>query len=332
VATRMMSAIAVASNWTASWYLPKWIIARDCVRFPDTRKPQTLGDLACTFAIHSTSVFAVVSAVHFLVARKITRVLMRVYAKDKGKEKVGGKGHDGEKSLDNEKIQEKVKEHDTDKEKKEAPHEPVVKKYSWFLLHAMFNTLVTAAGISDAIKAFLAPGPSAWGTWYGMHPGGLFGGIAIGAFHVHHMVFHSVSLEDIIHHTVNAGGVVLIGTFCPWGRMTALSNMAMCGIPGGLNYFVLWFQKVTHKITTRQQKHVNRYLNICVRLPIQLICMYHITVAIFGDGSIQFPATTVLTKGLMLVGGVLHTLNALYYADQVVGNFHIACGKPDRGD
>ncbi len=49
-------------------------------------------------------------------------------------------------------------------------------------------------------------------------------------------------MTDIVHHSVNAGLVVLIGVFCQWGDagVEALSNIVMSGMPGGINYLFMY--------------------------------------------------------------------------------------------
>jgi hypothetical protein len=54
----------------------------------------------------------------------------------------------------------------------------------------------------------------------------------------------------------------VIGVLCPWGRFTSLSNFAMCGFPGGVNYFLLWLGT-----GRRRQKAINRVMNIVFGTP-----------------------------------------------------------------
>ena len=198
------------------------------------------------------------------------------------------------------------------------------RKYSWFLLHALFNTIITLVCLEDGYHALVSPTTMAWGPngWYGTYPSGLFGAIAIGAFHVHHFVFYPVTKEDVIHHCVNAGAVVIAGVYLPWGRTSSLSNIPMCGIPGGINYFALWLQKTTGAVSADVQKLENRIMNIMLRLPGQILANYIILLGVVG--SVSAPPLGAVTSALMIVGAALHSLNALHYADQVVGNYHVS--------
>ena len=199
------------------------------------------------------------------------------------------------------------------------------RKYSWFLLHALFNAMITVVSLEEAYLCATNPISNAFGPnmWYGTYPAALFGAIAIGTFHIHHFVFYPVTREDVIHHCVNAGAVVLAGVYLPWGRCAALSNVPMCGIPGGINYFVLWLQKSTGLISSSAQKFENRLMNILVRLPVQLMSFYIILLGLCTNVIVSVPQVTEGVKWLMLIAAAVHTANAFYYADQVVGNFHV---------
>ena len=169
--------------------------------------------------------------------------------------------------------------------------------------------------------------------WYGVHPGALLGTIAIGAFHMHHFVFFEFTFEDVVHHLGNAGGVVIIGMCCPWNKGLSLANMAMCAVPGGINYFNMWLRKIgggggdgrggrgrVVLMTPRRQKGITRGLNIVLRYPLMLCSLYHFIITM---GEPHAPPVSTLTFMTMCFGLFAQCMNALYYADQVVGNYWV---------
>eukprot|EP00759_Apiculatamorpha_spiralis_P007576 PhF_6_TR1480/c0_g1_i1/m.2663 len=274
------------THWSqvlASFYLTPEILKKDLAHHHSTATPQSFEDLSYTLLIYAVSTFLAVTLADVFVCRPLTFLLMKIFG-------VQGK----------------------------------TTRYSWYLLHAMFNTLITLISLEDAYKVAVRPHTESWlpASWYGSYPTGLVGAIAIGAFHVQHFCFFPVTKEEIIHHCVNAGAVVLVGVYCPWGKTTALSNIVMCGIPGGVNYYVLWLQKSTNLVPNAVQKVINRAMHIGLRLPIQLIAMYLLTLGLVA-GTIATPVMSTGIRVTMIVGAAIHTLNAFYYADQVVGNYHV---------
>lgn len=278
----VMNAIAASANAFAQRLLPSWMAAADPVWHHDTSSRQSYEALGAALAIYALYVFVLVTVVDVVVVHPLTYVALRCTKHPKSYR--------------------------------------ASRKTAWLLLHALFNTLVTVVSLQEAWAVFCSPVGEGYkpAKWWGTNPGSLFGAIAIGAFHMHHFVFFSVTLEDVVHHLINAGVVVVIGALCPWGKFTALSNFAMCGVPGGLNYYVLWLRGL-NAVSRMAQKRFNRPMNIVLRYPIQLITVYGLAVAWF-DGTVM-PDMHPVTAVAMVLGITAHTLNALYYADQVVGNF-----------
>ena len=224
--------VSRASNMLAEQVLPGWMAAHDRVYHHHTNTDFSYDDLWATLAIYYCAVFVWVIVADMLIARPLTFLAFKLARKP-------------------------TKDY---------------KKTAWFFLHGMFNTLIVLSSWDEALAVFRAPNEAGFqpAQWWGTHPGSLFGAIAIGAFHLHHFAFYDFSFEDIVHHLVNAGAVVIVGALCPWGRYTALSNFAMCGFPGGANYYALWAAKLGW-VGRMPQKRFNRFLNIVVRYPIQIL-------------------------------------------------------------
>lgn len=282
--------IARGTNGLARLLLPGWVAANDRVFHATTTTDQTFSQLATTLALYGTSVFGLCAVVDIVLVRPLTRWNLK---------RVTGK----------------------------TPDAATVKKTGWFLLHTVFNSLIVGVSVSEAWSVFRNPIENGFSPrgWWGTHPASLFGAIAIGGFHMHHLAAYtdSTTTEDVVHHLTNAGAVVVIGALAPWGRFTALSNLAMCGVPGAINYYMLWAQ--TPK---GPQKAINRLLNIALRYPVQLFSIYGLTMAALNGSQ---PRVHPVTAALMVAGAGAHTLNALYYADLVVGNYHVTQSRAAAG-
>ena len=53
--------------------------------------------------------------------------------------------------------------------------------------------------------------------------------------------------EEWIHHIVSCAIVPAIGLNMPFARVVDVSNLGMCGIPGGIDYLLLALQKSENK-------------------------------------------------------------------------------------
>ena len=147
----------------------------------------------------------------------------------------------------------------------------------------------------------------------------------ITGFHLYHMIaFQGISAEDWIHHLVSCVFVPAIGIGCPFGRAVSLSNLGMCGIPGGIDYALLAGVKMG-VVPRLVEKKVNSMLNLLLRWPIMLVTAYLFAVGWHNGTLAGASARGALpwVRGLMALGVLLHTANAAYYAQKVIGNFHV---------
>jgi hypothetical protein len=89
------------------------------------------------------------------------------------------------------------------------PSHRTVKKTGWFLLHSCFICLVVASSYDEAWAAFLNPVRNGYlpANGWGTNPGSLFGAIAIGGFHLHHLITYRelLTTEDVVHHLPTPG-------------------------------------------------------------------------------------------------------------------------------
>ena len=193
----------------------------------------------------------------------------------------------------------------------------VVEKARYFALHVIFNSWLTYIVFEDAMDGMLNP----QNAYKPLHVySSVMTTAAISGFHIYHMlVFTNLSNEDIIHHVVSCLFVRIIGCLCPFGKVVAVSNLGMCGIPGMIDYFLL--ACVKHDMVDRiTEKYVNRWLNLLLRWPLMLLASY-IGLVGLAQGVLNDQPNYIIVA--MLLGFFLHSFNAVYYCDKVVGNFHI---------
>ena len=94
----------------------------------------------------------------------------------------------------------------------------------------------------------------------------------------------------------------------------------MCGIPGGIDYFMLFLIKMNllNKLT---EKKINRFLNLLIRWPVMFLCFYIFSINVIRS---NFNSEYLF---LMFIAFFLHLTNAVYYCDKVIGNYYITNNK-----
>jgi hypothetical protein len=185
--------------------------------------------------------------------------------------------------------------------------------HKWFFMHVVFNSQVVFWTIPGAISCLRDP-MSGWAVPYDF--AGQATTAAISGFHAYHAALYGpLTFEDKVHHGVNTFIVALIGVFLPWGNSLCLSNLIMCGFPGGIDYLNLTLMKYG-VVGKPRRKAIARLLNLLIRWPFEFLCGY----LFFVNWNI-IPTTTAL-KFVMAAGGIAHCANAAYYCDQVIGAYH----------
>lgn len=132
-------------------------------------------------------------------------------------------------------------------------------------------------------------------------------------------LFFKLDQADIIHHAVSVGLVGSIGYLVRWGAVLSAMDFFICGLPGGLDYAMLALGKmgVLQKITI---KRVNLWLQVAIRWPGILLVLYNGAMSKIHGA----PEAAIVGWAPMLLVGVLHGWNGLYYAQRVCGNTYVA--------
>ena len=193
-----------------------------------------------------------------------------------------------------------------------------------FILHVMFNAWVVWMVAEDSIDAFLHPGTVLTANIRNRHASSaVITTAGISSFHLYHLLFFSnLTTEDLFHHFVNTFLVAVIGVALPIGKMISLSNLGMCGLPGGIDYTLLTLVK-KNLIESITEKRINRYLNLLIRFPIQMFLAY-IVISSHFNGSEVFQQFSYLTLAIIVTCSVLQLVNCIYYTMKVIENYVIA--------
>jgi hypothetical protein len=186
----------------------------------------------------------------------------------------------------------------------------------YFLLHFIFNMFIMFLTYTDSYFCLLNPLNNYDKKFV---YSGIFTTGCISGFHIYHMIFYKIrDIEEWIHHIVSCLVVPFIGVTIPFGYGLSLCNFIMCGLPGGVDYLLLFLVKynIIKKMT---EKNINRFLNLFIRYPMFYLTCYILLVNYVRNNNI---VDNIYLKILMFFGMFLHLSNAAYYCDKVIGNYY----------
>ena len=178
----------------------------------------------------------------------------------------------------------------------------------WYFIHAIVNAIVTWLVIPDCI-ALLRDPLAALEAPYTDAPLAITVGL-----HVFHcaLQFKTLTAIDWAHHIVSNFLVCFLIFPFRYGPLVSWGCLFVCGLPGGLDYFMLFCVKMG-VMSKLAEKRANRVLNMWMRLPgiisfIPFAWCCHVT------GRSHVPGAV-----LALQAG-LNAVNGIYFADRVVAN------------
>jgi len=188
-------------------------------------------------------------------------------------------------------------------------------KARWFFLHVVANIVISILCFPDVYFLLTDPLTALAETRVNHWPTAL-----VFSVHVYHMCFfRNLQWVDWLHHIlmVVIGAPVLITGEV--GPLMNFNNFFMCGVPGGIDYAMLF--AVKHNwITPMQEKHYNAAINVWIRVPSLL------WVACFGYIRFFIPMPSELPTYLVWIRAFLMLLaswNGLFFMERVVGNYHV---------
>ena len=138
------------------------------------------------------------------------------------------------------------------------------------------------------------------------------------SIHVYHMAFfRGLHMIDWVHHLlmVVLGAPVMITGM--QGPLINFNHFFMCGVPGGLDYAMLFAVKHGWMPPLREKEY-NSVINVWFRAPFLIVTACLAYVQNFLQDGIP---SWVLGLRVFLV--LLCAWNALYFMERVVGNYHV---------
>ena len=182
----------------------------------------------------------------------------------------------------------------------------------YFMMHVLLNTYIVSITYHNFITFILNPFSNLLiYDYYSVKSA-----CVIIGFHIYHYLADDLDVETKIHHVVTVFLTGAASLMVPTGNSVAAINFIMCGLPGGIDYFllVLCKYKLISKLT---EKSINRWLNLLIRMPFMMLCDWYIILNLYhGNITLRVYIWTIIGCKLMLI-------NSIYYCNKTVGNYHI---------
>ncbi len=188
------------------------------------------------------------------------------------------------------------------------------KKRRWFFTHAIANTFITIYTFENFITCLYEPLLMAEDNINDYLPMN----VAI-SLHLFHLIssYNNLTIIDWIHHLVSCLFCGFISQIFINGKMTQYALFFLCGLPGGIDYYLLTLNKygLINKIT---EKKINVYLNMCIRLPGILFGTFASYICLLYNFNEKM---TFIQNLVLTICNFLNTFNVMYFAIRVVQNY-----------
>lgn len=187
----------------------------------------------------------------------------------------------------------------------------------WFLLHAVVNFIISFLCIpgmqlflQDPLSSLVREvdenciycGTSRWPLTFAV------------CLHIYHCIGKfKLKKEDIFHHVVFLPTLAVPGMVLDWGCFGNWLVFFVCGVPGGVDYTILGFQKL-EMMKCLNQKRISANMNIWVRLP-GIIFAIGIAYVLFVEERYRVPRIPLMIQLIFMPFNVLH------YGKQSVINY-----------
>lgn len=192
-------------------------------------------------------------------------------------------------------------------------------KARYFFLHVVANLMISILCLPDVYYVLTDP-LSALASHHTIH----WPTAIVFSVHIYHVLFFkNLQWIDWLHHIlmVAVGAPLLITGEV--GPLMNFNNFWMCGVPGGIDYFMLLCVKQGWMSPLTEKKH-NTTINVWMRAPF-LVCTGTL---VFVQGFVQavstVPSYVKLTRYFLMF---LACWNALFFMERVVGNYHVCSYK-----
>jgi hypothetical protein len=179
----------------------------------------------------------------------------------------------------------------------------------YYAVHSLHNAAIVYSTYNEVVTS-LTNLPAAI-----QQPVNLFALQICAALHIYHILYYYKKLrfDDWLHHVLMIGIALPIGGLVKSGTMLGFSLFFTTGLPGGIDYFLLFLTR-NFWLLREREKRINTWMNVWIRSP---GCVAQATLSIVA----LYMNADALLIGQWYAGlaaGLLNYWNGQYFMQQVV--------------
>lgn len=188
----------------------------------------------------------------------------------------------------------------------------------YYLIHFINNMIITYLTYYDVILSYTDI------INFDKHNTSLLPTVMTFSLHAYHtaIYYKKFRFDDWLHHILMCIVALPIAVLANGGILLNHSLFYLTGLPGGIDYFLLFLQRnnFINKIT---EKKINNYINLWLRCP---GCIIHagLTMVLYSLRGNEF---TYLQSCFALITGLITYWNGIYFMNQVVVNYNMTLRK-----
>lgn len=178
----------------------------------------------------------------------------------------------------------------------------------YYLNHFIVNSIITYYTINDVINSFIDFDNIR------NYPLNYISMNLIYSLHFYHIImyYNKFKFDDWLHHILMIFICLPVAALVDCGTLYGYSMFFICGLPGGINYLLLFLQR-NNMISRLTQKKFNKYLNLLIRQP-GVISHFTLSILTIKNFDIYYLVLNLIPSLLVLWNGV-------YYMDMVMYDY-----------
>lgn len=182
----------------------------------------------------------------------------------------------------------------------------------YYAVHSIHNVVIVYSTFPEVIQTFTHFQAAI------QQPVNYFALQICAALHVYHILYYykKFRFDDWLHHGLMIGIALPIGGLVPSGTMLGFSLFFTTGLPGGIDYFLLFLTRNLW-LARETEKCINTFLNVWIRSPGCIAQAALSCLALYMNS----PQLLTLEWYAGAVAGLLNYWNGQYFMQQVVADY-----------
>lgn len=182
----------------------------------------------------------------------------------------------------------------------------------YYAVHSIHNAVIVYSTLPEVIQTF-TQFPVAI-----QQPVNYFALQICAALHVYHILYYykKFRFDDWLHHGLMIGIALPIGGLVPSGTMLGFSLFFTTGLPGGIDYFLLFLTRNAW-LAREMEKRINTFLNVWIRSPGCVAQAALSCIALYANAT----QLSTLEWYAGATAALLNYWNGQYFMQQVVADY-----------